>query len=1054
MSIVTQNYTCEFITNRVGRYLAECWTCVGENSIHPYRPNSVFGDRTNSPKCRGLVIKHCTVRALESGATASDKDAPDSNGTNGGKPWFKFAGQSDGRHWKMPNVDFMGRLNPTTLEEYKEALRQANEAIDTVREKGREILTPMIYNTLETSVCAYFGQFTHLMMYEVYRRWLDGSLAEQIAAAAKFSLRIINRDVETTTIYSMVVDQCVVRYVEYDLTRISFARSFRVVSGKANPSVNHSHAEAANTRTQARTAMSKFCSKVNKRPYWISASRAEFKMNNEGSRNYYTMKDTMLNQKQTVITSDHILCSVDVDYYLDLNYYCSYGLPLLLFTFCPVHVTGNIENGVFNVDGDRVRVNYSGGAQYEHGLWNYNADLAVTTGWWYHTMFDVSFYCIPNDVHRKIVLLTPKVSVPRLLRVPYPEHTQMKRWSAYKVGKYNLLKNYKQGGTFISLGDGSGTSVEIPLNVFDECRRRVRLTKEPLASTVEAILRNGQVEDVKRSSMVVYDFLRNEEDLDSNFSIMFDQTTSVGEMIPHYIVDNGIENDDGSKPKIYAKLVGPLITTQTPAAPAECKANDTACIQGRLYDTHNTKKFSKLYKQYADEFVEQVVPDDIKNTVIPYSLEQVRDIQTKPLQRARNNRCLPNYMYKNLEIKAFQKKEVYGSVKAPRNIASCNVEHTLAMCRYVYAVKEHVMKNLKFYGPCQTPEQIANTVSRLAEEWLAVASTDFEVFDGSHSVDLRTYVEMAVYVRAIVLEHVQELKELMYQSLKIKCRTKNGVVYFVEGQRPSGEPTTTDGNTINNAFNSYCRYRNNGYSPKEAFDALGIYYGDDGLDNHIVPKESYFKTCADLGLSIKLDISEKGEPIEYLGRVWYAPTLNNQSMQNPMRTIVKLPVTCHTGSSDEQQLLNRVNGYLVSDKMTPVIGNYCAAIVRTSKENWRKIGIDKETLFKLEDGSWPGIVDTSAAVNLFAKMTKLETEQVWNYMHLCDAARHRDDMPPPLDVGPIQVKIPAIIKGEVFGPNPDPGLKIDAAKNQNNTKQTGKIREKKRPRPRVSGAGH
>jgi hypothetical protein len=175
----------------------------------------------------------------------------------------------------------------------------------------------------------------------------------------------------------------------------------------------------------------------------------------------------------------------------------------------------------------------------------------------------------------------------------------------------------------------------------------------------------------------------------------------------------------------------------------------------------------------------------------------------------------------------------------------------------------------------------------------------------------------------------EELSELFWANFKAPGYTKYGVTYNSGYSRASGAPDTSLGNTLDNALVAYLVLRETGLAPKEAWEQLGLYGGDDGL----TPGDSigvYTRVTKQLGLSIKSEVIKRSEPVPFLGRIfhghWDMPT---DSMCDVGRQLKKLHFTTAPSSVPDWVVLYRkAVGLKLTDSGTPVLGAWASAVIR------------------------------------------------------------------------------------------------------------------------------
>ena len=151
----------------------------------------------------------------------------------------------------------------------------------------------------------------------------------------------------------------------------------------------------------------------------------------------------------------------------------------------------------------------------------------------------------------------------------------------------------------------------------------------------------------------------------------------------------------------------------------------------------------------------------------------------------------------------------------------------------MYALNDAI-KGLDWYAFSRTPKDVAERVAGICEVSESHAdNTDYTRLDGSVGSNARL-LERTVLLA--VFRHVfhVELLRLMKSQTGLSAATKHGVKYNTHLARASGSPETSPLNTILNAFVAFLGFRmtrkgGSFMDMHEAWDALGIYGGDDGL---------------------------------------------------------------------------------------------------------------------------------------------------------------------------------------------------------------------------------
>ena len=316
--------------------------------------------------------------------------------------------------------------------------------------------------------------------------------------------------------------------------------------------------------------------------------------------------------------------------------------------------------------------------------------------------------------------------------------------------------------------------------------------------------------------------------------------------------------------------------------PTESSTNSKATVKLRVEDQTNVVDPKRQFYNYRREFAELLIPGSIAGTGVPVLRETVEEHQTKPMQVARNKQESKHLRRNKNRVKAHQKKQVGTKIEPGRNISGVETDHTINLSMYNYGFKKQVMVGQKFYAPGRLPCDVATMIHEYCHDSDAVIETDYSKFDGTISAFLRS-VEFVCYMRWINKPHSKEMERLLRNEVNLQSTTRDGVSYNSKYSRLSGSPLTTEGNTLVNAFVAYCAYRST-MKPKEAFDAIGPKFGDDGIDKAGHPFES---VAGELGLKLKL--TEVRTHLTFCGRVFVNPKYTTTSICDPVRALVKIP---------------------------------------------------------------------------------------------------------------------------------------------------------------------
>jgi hypothetical protein len=690
-------------------------------------------------------------------------------------------------------------------------------------------------------------------------------------------------------------------------------------------------------------------------PYIISPSPREADL--DGVRRYYSLADLRQGYRNDPLTDRHIIIMTDVDYYVNMHEIISLGRPILLYTFQPRVVSGPVIDGFFTITNNIIHYRVNGGKDVRHPTWNYNQDTVFVrdpiTNFW-ETLWSViqevtgirwlsaklykligigpcgrkttictidQFELSPN---RNIISIVPFAHCRENL-LPLAEYGTKLSRSVYQQPSgsptMNAIIYIGEGDPLISLGEeGNCASVQLPLKDLESLRTAYRLSKtNNLSDTVRRSKRND------KEAAIIHQFLVSDSTLQPV------EVHKPGQLARHYqSAERNHDVDPTEQGKEYAREYAPGPLTQTAVFPAESRSNELATIEGRI-DIPQAKAKAKeritpRLRRLARDFVKHLVPEP--GVGHPYSVSYVEEQQQKPLQRARNDAGRFHDAFEMI-TKAFQKKEGYSAPNYPRNISSVPHGQNAKLSGFTYAFKDAILKKQKWYMPCKTPEQIARAVWELALASGELVETDYSKFDGTFLRFVRENVEFAAYKRWVHKDHIQELSDLLANEVDSNAVTRKGIKYKPACTRLSGSPLTTDGNGKANAFVSYAANRIIGMTDDEAWEAIGVVYGDDGLRNGDVPDDVLTSTASSLGFDLKIiNRAKRGMPVSFLSRVYADPWSSPASVQSPQRTLLKLHTTCDSNPKIEEVGWAKTQAYLVTDSQTPFISHWCRAYQR------------------------------------------------------------------------------------------------------------------------------
>jgi hypothetical protein len=767
----------------------------------------------------------------------------------------------------------------------------------------------------------------------------------------------------------------VVRYASASL-RTKFQRQMERVYSTVRP--GHSHQTAASERNSATETMLAVVRKLGLTPYIISPSPRE--KDCDGIRDYYTLADLRSDAKNDPITEDHVIIMTDVDYYVNMDEILSYGRPILLYTFQPTKVSGTVNDGYFTIDEDTVTYHVKGGKDVKHQIWNYSVDtiyspniitgrfetyfyaitdalgeLTPISGWFnlissicdltpYHEVVRNFLYQTVTvstidqfrlSEHRTITTIVPYARCPvdiidtltpatRLVRMNYQVAEEFHKEPMIEQ-RFNCLVHISENGPNISVGiAGELAQATLSLSLFESLRTAHAMAK---ARALSDTVRRSKLDNNESATLHCF--------LTSITHATPDIVHSPGLFARHF---NSVDQEDDPVPfdngKEYARNYAPGPLSDTAVFPTESYNNDCATIRGRIdipqKIARSTQYIKPQFLSFAHEFVSRILKNTPDRLGQPYSSDYVIEKQNKPRQRERNSQGMFHVIDKFV-VRAFQKREAYNGPNYPRNISNVPGYHNTRLSGFTYAFKDAVLKLHDWYQPCRTPEEIAANVHALALKHDSLVETDYSKFDGTVTRWIRENVEFPCYLRWVAPEHRDELHKLLISELDAPGLT-NTIAYKPGCSRLSGSPLTTDGNTICNAFVSYCTARSMKFTEEEAFRDIGLCYGDDGLRGGNVTNNKLRKIASRLGFDLRVcNRATPGTPVSFLSRVFADPWTSPASIQSPLRTLLKIHTTVDRNAKLPVVGAAKTTAYLVTDSRTPFIGDWCRAYQKAAK---------------------------------------------------------------------------------------------------------------------------
>jgi hypothetical protein len=717
---------------------------------------------------------------------------------------------------------------------------------------------------------------------------------------------------------------------------------------------------------------------------------------------HYAPADLDLPYSDGTPKENDVVVGIDTDYYVESwDDYLGDGNPAIFHTFAPTEVSGVDGDAAFRVAGDHIVYDVSGGTSWKHRVWDWcgfgeyisfdatpeRKSLAFRLAWYlgfrrrvYHKVHHLRpwtdcphraiVYSIPQFSAWIHTLLPDEIGARKLARVNFLDKA--------KPGWNHIISTAETGVPMISVGrNGEDASFKVPkadLDILMGLASQSSVTSRCLALNIKdprvlaligeyysgspgsAVLPHRMAKPAK--VLVHRPPLGTADSETVNFRAYSDPVVSDCNMVPNV--------------KLWETL--------------------ESSIEARITSTANDVVPPKWLAKLASEFVGQVVRTP--HVGVPLSVEDTAKHLDKPSQVLAVARVWEtlDVPHRRL-IEGFAKSEP--TMKPVRMISSFpDARFLLGLSRYTLAFRDEVLHNdanAAWFCPGLTPSRIADKVVEYAAAVEEVIEGDFSNFDGTVSAWCQRHVMNAVYLRYFDTASHAELRT--YTDMLISCPArakKFGHRYDAGVGVRSGSPTTCDLNTVLNCFIMYAAVRrtNTELTSDEAFLQVGLAFGDDSLFCKQY-KTGWNAVAKALGMRLKVETHDASRGITFLARVFPSPHTSTTSMQDPLRTWRKLHLTSRVASVPlASAAVDRVQGYLVTDPLSPVTADFAAMIERSYKgeadadgrRNTRACRGAEKPYWLTEGGTWPqDEKDVESLWHCTAARTGFTVEQLRGY---------------------------------------------------------------------------
>lgn len=713
--------------------------------------------------------------------------------------------------------------------------------------------------------------------------------------------------------------------------RSTFSRMHIVKNAKSSA---HTHPSSAQNRCSAATQATYFGQELGLEPFYVQQSASDQRIGRAGSRVHYWAKD-LAADAAPMRDDPELLVMVDVDYYLDMPSWLTRTTtaPFFLYTLAPTQVARSDGEYSYTInENDEIVYKLSGGAEFQHQLWNYGTDVVLAEESHYWGLWNVSVaYNVDRrqmDNDHQLVLLTPI----KQLACPFFKLSHFISGTVLKRQKFVTTVKTPAGDVHYTTID-SQTGYGLNRSTG---KPGTYLVANTTAAQHDAIAVLSALGSTNLTVAQVKSILQSDDTGACALLCSFHRdgcapAPNVAYPIEHSFVPFSYAPKDCLEPQKSAMVPFMCPLSLGSYVPTVCPGNDTQAIVGRVVAVRAPDlDLLPKHVQYMEEFASLLVPR--AHTLRPVDQDMLYERQSRPAQRRILDEASSIGGLTDKSVSSFMKKESANNCADPRNITTIPPQNKYEYSRYMYAFSE-LLRDTEWYafGPQMTPRAIAERVTSICQRARSVTKTDLSRCDGRVS-NLARHLERVIMFRAFALSERENLASVMETQYAQSAWTSTGLKYDTGNSRLSGSPETADFNSLLNAFMAYMTYRDMRHTIAEAWATLGIYGGDDGLSPD-VETDIYTRNCAGMGQLLEAEVVKHGQPgVDFLARL-YSPEVWHgaaDSMCDLKRQVIKfhLTVSLPSNVTAMDKMRQKLLGFKMTDANTPVFRDLIRAAER------------------------------------------------------------------------------------------------------------------------------
>lgn len=780
----------------------------------------------------------------------------------------------------------------------------------------------------------------------------------------------------------------------------------------------HTHGHAAAERSSVTNFCTRLGAVLGLTPVFWQMSASDQRDGHRGTRTYYWAKDVLVEPRSPTSVPNSMMVLVDVDHYIDMPEFLvrNFG-PTVVYTFqpCGVAAVKPEYSYTFCADG-RIDYRVSGGAPYKHTVWKYGLDCLTATVQVHGLVIGMAIYIINRRSimpDHEVILLSPvaKWIGIRATLAYYSLSGQVLERLNPVVGQFlrmHIMDPVK--GLMVATGKvGEYNTAVIQADVDSALASLVQTSSSQLiAPQIFSFVEGNRI-----MAGILTEFFRTK--LPSKPPIVYPVVSSIRR---YQFCPTSFKADAKT---MMVPFMSAIINSAM--VPDRTVDNERSGIKGRIIKVRqNELPITKFLATCMTEFIELLIPNSDAWTLDPVDDDVVLMRQHRPQQHnllKQNELALPIRKFTT-----FVKAESHQGPKEPRLITKINSVDKREYSKVLYAL-EVVLKRQKWYAFSRTPLDISLRVVEVLKEAKTAVNTDYSRFDG-HGSNVMRELEAMLLARAFRTTHTLNVLELHKTQFNLKATATFGSEYVSGMARASGSPETSLFNSLTNAFIAYYAFRQTTVDgvflgPREAFDRLGIYGGDDGLTADMGVND-YTRAAQSMGQQLVATPIVRGAlGVRLLARVygpdvWYGDPNNCCDLP---RQLGKFHLTVHLGDGTTplQKLTEKVRSFALTDLNTPIIGKYLQVALTFLDIKQDVPGIDRVTPWFARYPS-----DVQYPNHLAAWMWQYVQQELPNFdIELFDAWLSRVNKPedllaPPLCVDMVlpEVKEPVVVDDVVL----------------------------------------